>query len=281
MISPTWHTYGADPGLRARVHPMMAPMPGSSSVLSIACLASSALLGLLACSHEWDLYDPRLGGGGDGTGASSSGGGEPSGGGGQGTGAAGPSSGGGGVGGVGGVGGSGGEGGNGSVELSYGAAIADCVNPTSPNPDTCAAEGGGIRMSVDLEEGMPPTPRISFLRFDLDAQLAGKSVDSVELRLSVPMFVGAESNDSGEVWRVTEFDRAALFTAAPTKVGASPAAASVGAVAQGQTVVFELPSSLVSAGGSVYLGVFPLSTNGVDYSNVLGAVPPALVITAH
>ena len=255
---------------------MMTAMPGMPSLLTLVGLASATLIGLMACSHEWDVYDPRLGEGGGGTGAGSSGGGEPTGGGGQGAGTAGP----GGGGGSGGAQGGGGAGG-GSVVLSYGTSVADCVDPTSPNPDTCATEGGGIRMAVDLEEGMPPTPRISFLRFDLDAQLAGKSVDSVELRLSVPVFIGAESNDSGEVWRVAEFDRAALFTAAPTKVGASPAAASVGAVAQGQTVVFELPSSLVSAGGSVYLGVFPLSTNGVDYSNALGAVPPALVITAH
>jgi hypothetical protein len=167
------------------------------------------------------------------------------------------------------------------VELSYGATVADCVDPTIPDPDACAAEGGGIRMSVDLENGMTPTPRISFLRFDLDAQLTGMSVDSVELLLSVPVFAGAESTNSGEVWQVTEFDRAALFTAAPDKVGASPLAGSVGAVAQGQTVSFQLPSTLVSAGGTVYLGVFPLSTNGVDYFNSLGTVPPALLITAH
>ncbi|NUO52798.1 MAG: hypothetical protein HOV80_28465 [Polyangiaceae bacterium] len=247
--------------------------------------AMLAVAAISACTHDWDEFDPRLG-----------------------------SAGGGGSGGAAGPGpttttsgnmtvsstsmssmtqttstmsstsvSSAGGGGEGPGQVEYGAAVADCVNPGAPDPDACALEVGNGRMTVDSEWNAmtDPTPRHSYLRFDLDGAIAGKTVDSVAVRLHVPNIAGAESTQTGDMWEVEPFDRPSLFGSVPMNVGAAPISPNLGAVSLDQDVFFPLPTDSVAADGSVFLGILPLSTNGVDYFNALGAEPPALVISYH
>jgi hypothetical protein len=236
--------------------------------------ASAFLFTVAACSHDWDAYDPRLGTtGGDGGGGAS-----PTtttssatiSGSTSGTTTSSSTS-------------STGGGGQGPGEVTYTAAVADCVGPTMPNPDTCETEVGAGTMTVDTEYDPPIdlTARQSYLRFDLDGTLAGKTIDGATLRVRVTAIMGAESNQTGELWQVQPFTRSDLFVATPAPVGASPIAADQGPVALSELVSFAVPTSLISPNGSVFLGLLPLTTNGVDYYNANGAEPPVLVVDYH
>ncbi len=239
----------------------------------------SALLGTTQCSHDWDAYDPRLGGaapqGGDSPGGAGAG---PAGGGGSTSDGAGGAQ--GGAGGVG-AGGAGGAGGAPAEQVTYAAAVAACINTTMPNPSTCATENGGNRMSVDLQGTPGNTPRHSYVRFNLDGTLSGKTVDQVTLRVVVSTVMGAESDQTGEVWQVAEFDQGSLNGTVPGQLGSSPLAPNQGMVALGEEVTFTLPSSTVTPNGSVYLGIVPVTTNGVDYWNLIGTDPPTLIVDYH
>lgn len=249
---------------------------GSSPVYRLFGV-SLALLGS-HCSHDWDAFDPRLGEGGTGaasvtsTVTGSSGGGATS-------------TGGGGAGAMGGAGAGGAEGGNGGAgpgDVEYTATIADCTNPADPDPDVCEANNGrGVgAMQVDGDPAMLDASH-AYLRFETDTTLAGKTIDSVTLRLRVPVIVDSGANQTGDVWLVEPFVRADLFVAAPATIGASPIALDMGNADKGETVLFDLPTSIVSASSSVTLGILPNTTDGVDYFNLNGAVPPALLIEYH
>lgn len=288
-------------------------------------------LGICACSHDWDDYDPRLGTGGvAGSVTAGAGGGVPdaSSGGNGGTGGAGgtsgtgPSGGTGATGATGGTGGSGGTGATGGMagttgsggigatggtagttgsggtgatggtggivdagpsSLKVTATVADCIATSgqTPNPDYCFQKTGS--MSVDGEcddmivgDASVGPPAAAFMRFEISNTLAGKIVTQVTLQVTVNNDANADGQASGEVWTVSSFTRPSLFTTVPTKV--SKVGNSQGPVVQNQTVSWLLPSSLVTAGQPVFLGIFPTTTNGVDYYNALGLKPPTLIV---
>lgn len=247
-------------------------------------MGSALLIGaLVAACRDWDAYDPRLGdgAGGQGTGASANGGAGGAGAsanggaGGEGAGAGGLNAGGDGAGGV-----SDGGGGSTGATAVYEAVVADCINPLTPNPDTCAAELPAGLITVDQDQkGMGE--RHSFLRFDLDDVFVGKTVDAVTLRLRVPMLSGSDSDQTGDLWLVTAFTRADLFVAEPSNVGSSPVVASLGATPQGALVEFTLPTAIAVVDGSVFFGLRPVSTNGVDYIDSDGVEPPVLEVSYH
>lgn len=300
-------------------------------------LPSALLLGFstaLACSHDWDQYDPRLGdgsggasasggvagsvasggsgggggasgstsggsagvtggggaatGGGSGSGGTQSGGapgggGTPSGGGGTPSGGGGAPSGGGGTGGTGGVGGSGGTSPDaGPTQVSYVANVADCIDVTNPDPDACelATVGG---MSVDsANSGLPSDaaggpPTAAFLRFNLNNAFAGKTVTAVALEVTVMSDVDSASVSSGEVWSVSTFTRPTLFNSVPSK--GVKLAGNIGPLAVNTTYQWSLPTSSVAPGAAACFGIFPISTDGVDYQNTKGAKPPRLIVT--
>jgi hypothetical protein len=75
---------------------------------------------------------------------------------------------------------------------------------------------------------------------------------------------------------VSAFTRPDLFNAAPSKqikVGSD-----VGAVVSGQVVEWSLATNTVAAGQPAYFGIFPLSTNGIDYDNAKQPAPPQLIV---
>jgi hypothetical protein len=159
----------------------------------------------------------------------------------------------------------------------YSATIAECINPSAPDPIECASVNGANQLVVDGEDGMTNRPWEIYLRFDLDAQLAGKTVNRVRLVMTSTDDEKADGPDSGAVWRVGAFDRASLDTRAPTRNGML--AASHGRVEKDQVVTWELPNDLVAGGAPVHLGVLVESqTNGgVNYWKSTIA-PPKLVV---
>ncbi len=256
------------------------PIVRRAGVLIAAVVAS--------CSFDWASFDPREGGseggapggGGPGSSASSGGAGGTTSAGGDGgaitTGGAG------GVAGDGGVisaGGMGGAGGAPIVSTTYAASIAECIDPLVLDPDDCEADAGAGHLNVDLEDGATASPVQSYLAFPIDGAIAGHSVLDVTLSLTVSADLGSNSNSSGEIWLVSAFSLADLSSAEPTKIGNQPLAADLGSVALSRTVTFTLPPASVAPNTTLYLGIYPLSTNGVNYYNNAGATPPQLSIT--
>jgi hypothetical protein len=158
--------------------------------------------------------------------------------------------------------------------------VADCVSLVTPNPDACETSSGLGQLAVDSSNsGLPGAPAsAAFLSFALDGKFSGKQVLSVKLQMTVANQTNAEGDKSGEVWEVEPFTRPDLFNTVPAKVGAAALAADLGPVVPLQVVEWALPSSAVTAGQSVYLGVFPNSANGVDYYGKVSPAPPKLIV---
>jgi hypothetical protein len=164
--------------------------------------------------------------------------------------------------------------------------VCDCINLSNPNPDACQTISGIGVVSVDgqnngfpFPDGGTAPPSAAFMSFALDNAFAGKQVLTVTLEMTVTNGVGANSTQSGEVWKVAAFTRPDLFTTAPAKQGSAPLAASLGAVTQLQVVKWSLPTSAVQASQTLYLGVFPKNADGADYYSKVSPVPPKLVVT--
>jgi len=244
---------------------------------------------ITACSSDWDLLDPRLGTssnrGGSAAGGAGAAGGAVGANGGTSSGGSGSGGSGSGASGAGGAGGAGalGNGGMGGVPqpgtLTLVASVADCVYEVDPDPDVCEAAAGVGNMTVDTDvDGLGTTTAHSFVRFDLDGTIAGQTVTSVLLRLTVSGDASADSVQSGDVWEVETFNRGGLFNVLPAQLGTAPLAVGVGAVLQNELVEFILPVDSVTADAPTTLGIYATSANGVDYQNLNGAVPPELLI---
>jgi hypothetical protein len=202
----------------------------------------------LGCSHDWDLLDPlgtggSVGGGANSTSTSASTGGQ-------------------------------------SMTLTYPATVAECVNPMMPDPAACSTWAGGNRLDVDLKnEASNMEPSHAYLRFDLDGALDGKTIDAVQVELVCGDAAGDEAPMSGELYRVASFSLSSLQTGVPAI--AEKVAEDRGGVTRGATVAWLIPPALVKPNGTIYLGLFPTTNNGVHYWNNSGAVPPKLVIFYH
>jgi hypothetical protein len=136
-------------------------------------------------------------------------------------------------------------------------------------------------MSVDTSDSVTLLPIHAFVRFDLDDAFANKTVDEVTLRLQVTGSMKASSTQSGEIWQVDSFSKLTLQMSEPAKVGASPIGMDKGAVTQNQVLTWTLPTNIVAPNQSVFLGIFPLSSDGVNYYNTDGAQPPRLTVRYH
>lgn len=166
----------------------------------------------------------------------------------------------------------------GAGERAFAAAHADCVGLTSPDPDSCATAAGTTGMTVDLstEVGGDDQEVAVFLAFALDDSFTADQVQSVTLELASGGF-GGESDDSGEVWLVEPFTRDDLFTAAPARVGTAPIASSLGPVGSCEVTSWTLDLA-PEPSTTVYLGLYPLSSNGTDYFGLGGEFEPRLRI---
>ncbi len=171
---------------------------------------------------------------------------------------------------TGGSAGTGGVGAGGSVEtITYEATIADCVDPASPNPDQCANPTEALW--IDQSDMR------AYLRFEPDDTIAGATIISATLRLTVGTYSQAQGDTSGEMWEVEPFTRPDLFNSAPLPVG-SVLAGDQGPADPENHVAWPLPVALVVPSTPVYLGVIPVSFNSVGYLNLNGTNPPQLVV---
>jgi hypothetical protein len=161
--------------------------------------------------------------------------------------------------------------------LHYQAALAECNDPVYLDPDACELGGSPSMgaMVVDLID-VDAGPIHGFLRFDFDDALVPDLVVSVTLRMVATNV--STSSSSGEVHRVEPFELIDLFSFQPAPVGPL-LAPDQGPVASGAVVEWALPPELLSLHeSSLYLGILPLSSDGIDYWNLDGAVPPQLVV---
>ncbi|MCA9707361.1 MAG: hypothetical protein KDK70_16020 [Myxococcales bacterium] len=166
-----------------------------------------------------------------------------------------------------------------NVVLAYTAALTGCNDPINLDPDLCEmlAQPYPGAMTVDLDDRMIG-PFHGYLRFDLDDALVPRAVVSVTLRLVATDDTSANGPSSGEVYAVEPFTYEDLFMLQPAPVGMA-LAPDQGAVDVGQVVEWPLPPDVLADGPtSLYLGVFPLDTNGIDYWGAEGPQPPELLV---
>lgn len=181
--------------------------------------------------------------------------------------------------------------------MTYPATVADCIYTTlgpqneggggaggtpvpakRDDPDVCRNLHGGDQMGVDRVDSIAHREAESFLHFDLDDRIVGTVVD-VTLALTVGDNPEADGPGTGDLWEVETFTRPDLFSGPPSRVGGSALVPSFGPVDKLEDVTWTLPTTLVTANGTVCLGLDPTSTNGVDYFTNAGATPPQLIVT--
>lgn len=179
---------------------------------------------------------------------------------------------------------SGGTGGaTGVTTVTYKATFAGCNSDTNLVLQDCESlVGDGGIMNIDNETSSTP-PKITrgFVRFDLDGVLAGKTIDSVHLRLVTADVSNAGSDKSGAIWEVAPFTEASLATGQPAELGMAAVGLDLGPVVASHEYIWKLPATLVAANKPVFLGIRAASKDGVDYWNDHGKDPPRLVVDYH
>lgn len=173
-------------------------------------------------------------------------------------------------------GGGGGDGG-GSSTVNLVATIAECIDPTAPDPAFCRTTNGATELPVDLDDSNIHVPFYSYLRFDFGQTIAGREVTNLVLRAVISDGAQSDGPDTGEIWHVATFTLADLQTQAPAQLGGAALAASQGPVVQLDVVEWTLPVTVID-GGPLCLGMIPISAAGVSYWNLMGTDPPRLVI---
>ena len=167
-----------------------------------------------------------------------------------------------------------------TVTKTYMAKIAECIAPSLPSPTFCRMSNGNEQLVIDIKDTMTNDPWHSFLAFEIDSALAGKTITKVTLRLVATNDGKAPGPDSGTVFKVQPFTLSSLMMTAPAKVGAQ-LAGTQGAVVLNGAKNWVLPTSLVTPGQAVYLGLYPNNDDGVNYWNTDGTTPPRLIVEAQ
>lgn len=165
--------------------------------------------------------------------------------------------------------------------FTYTATVAECIDPTNPDPGHCRSSNGNFQLVADAHDSTTGDPWNAYVRFDLDAGFAGQTVTTATLELTVTDASLAPSGSSGDIWQVQSFDLASLSTTVPGNVGASPIALAQANVVKLQTLSFAIPTTLIAPSGSVYLAVITTDTDGVNYWNLDGTTPPRLVVRTN
>jgi len=166
------------------------------------------------------------------------------------------------------------------LQLFYPATLGACNSEKDFSLDACEQAAGPGIMYADKLTGNNATMH-AFIRFDLDGKLAGKTVDGVVLRLVAPNIPQAQSDSSGEIWKVTPFTEDSLWMGQPEPIGSAPLAGDVGATEPTQEHYWSLPLDLVAPGAPVFLAIDNPSEDSVDYWNDDGEDPPLLIINYH
>jgi hypothetical protein len=168
----------------------------------------------------------------------------------------------------------------GSIQKTYTAVVAECLAPMFPDPMLCRSLNGNAQLVIDIRDSMTNDPWQSFMRFDTDTDLVGRTITKVSLRMVITAANNAAGPDTGSVFAVQPFTLQSLSGSVPAKVGGQ-LAGSQGAVDKGDVVTWTLPPSSVTGGVPVYLGLYANDDDGVNYFNRDGATPPRLIIDAQ
>jgi hypothetical protein len=165
------------------------------------------------------------------------------------------------------------------LSFAYTATVAECIDPTLPNPDKCKQIKGPDQLAVDMFDNATTHPWDAFVRFDLDDAFGTSPIAKLELVMTVTNDVNAASGNSGLVYQVAAFTQPELYSIEPQKISATPIASSQGSVTQLQVVRWKLPTALAAPGGSVFLELETPSQDAANYWNLAGPNPPQLVLT--
>ncbi len=163
--------------------------------------------------------------------------------------------------------------------LNFPASVAACTEPVGLDPSYCAMVASALPGAITIDqEDLMLGPFNGYLRFDLDDSIEPGAVVSITLRMTTTGEMSADSTSSGEVWEVEPFGLADLSILQPATVGPM-LAPTQGMVASVDVIEWPLPPELLAGDpSSVYFGLFPTVTNGVDYWGVGGMEPPVLII---
>lgn len=171
--------------------------------------------------------------------------------------------------------------GGGGATAYYGASFAACNSEQNLDIVACEKLYGPGTMDIDLSNDALVTDR-AFIRFDLGGAFAGKTIDAVTLRLTTlsDPATQANSDNSGQIWRVTPFDAASLGMAQPTNIG-GVIGMGLGPVEVGKDYYWGLPVDLLAPDSPVFLALDTKSDDGARYWNDHGTVPPLLIVNYH
>lgn len=161
-------------------------------------------------------------------------------------------------------------------EFLYRPTVVACINPAAPDPAACATALAPNGVSADGSASGHTWD--TFVRVHIDAGITGRTVTALRLQMTAKDTPAAASSNAGDVYHVASFSLTSLGTAEPAKVDPMPLATSPGAVAMLQTVEWQLPIALAVPSTNLYLEIESTSTDGVDYWDLGGATPPALIV---
>ena len=165
----------------------------------------------------------------------------------------------------------------GSLELP--ATFSACRGTGDYGPAQCSA---GATMPdalvIDLESDDLGLDLVACLIFTLDDTFAGQSVTQATLEVYTTGGVEAASIASGEVWAVEPFTTAEFELELPAKLGVEPLAPDPGAALIHQPIQWELPTEIAIPNTQLYLCVYPLSDDDVQFFSREGQRSPVLLI---
>lgn len=153
--------------------------------------------------------------------------------------------------------------------VEYVATVAECLNPSAPDPAKCRSVNGAKQLVVDLMDTTTSNPWYGYVRFD--PAVPGELV-SATLRMVATSDAKADAPASGEVWEVAPFALADLSTSVPAKV--RMLANDPGPIVPDQVVEWPLATTTVPS----YFGIYPTNTDGTNYWNLDGTDPPRLLV---
>jgi len=158
--------------------------------------------------------------------------------------------------------------------------LAECVGLETDKhdyvgPDACeqAASQGNNNMGIGemvvdgLDNDLNDTEVRTYLKFPWNPAYTASGA-SVELILHTTQGEGESSDQTGVVWKVEAFDLENLEQGASAKIGQEFIAPDQGMAGNNSAIVWAIPASAFTEGEPLYLGVFPVTNDGVNYWNL-------------
>lgn len=163
----------------------------------------------------------------------------------------------------------------------YPASFATCVmlDEPTPNPAACVALTQPDGMTVDLQAvtGMPGASA-GMVKIPIGSDFIGADIIEVRLRLRTHSNPSADSDQTGEIWLVDAFTEDSLQSTFPQTVQAMPLAADIGPSLPDTDNVWLLPEDVLVPDADLHVGIYGVTTDGVDYVTHVGDPTPVLEV---